>query len=512
VILVGAGPGDPGLITVRGAQALASADVVLYDYLASPQLLTPVPAGAELVCLGRHGTGRLMSQSEINKQMIDAARRGKRVVRLKGGDPSIFGRLAEELTALHEAGVDYEIVPGITTATAVSSYAGIPLTNREAASCVTLVTGQESEKKHREDELDYDALAHVPGTLVVYMGITTAAKWSQALMAHGKPPETPVAIVRRCSCPDQQTIHGTLGDVPELLAPGKIRPPAVVIIGEVAATGQEHNWFTARPLFGKTVLVTRPEHQAQSLVARLTERGARVLYQPAIEIRPAPDPSDIDRAIARLDNFEWIVFSSSNGVQYFMERLLHQARDVRALGTLRLAAIGPATVDALANYCLKADVCPQEYRAEALAQTLSVSVEGRNLLLIRASRGRDVLAEMLTAAGGKVEQVVAYTSQDVVNADAEVLEELANGRIDWVTVTSSAIARSLSRMFGKKLGQAQLVAISPLTADVLRDLGFVPSAVAEVYTTDGLIDAILAAEAPPVPATDAPPVDGPWNQ
>jgi uroporphyrinogen III methyltransferase/synthase len=206
------------------------------------------------------------------------------------------------------------------------------------------------------------------------------------------------------------------------------------------------------------------------------------------------------------------VFSSSNGVQYFMERLLHQARDVRALGTLRLAAIGPATVDALANYCLKADVCPQEYRAEALAQTLSVSVEGRNLLLIRASRGRDVLAEMLTAAGGKVEQVVAYTSQDVVNADAEVLEELANGRIDWVTVTSSAIARSLSRMFGKKLGQARLVAISPLTADVLRDLGFVPSAVAEVYTTDGLIDAILAAEAPPVPATDAPPVDGPWNQ
>lgn len=491
VILVGAGPGDPGLITVRGAEALRSADVVLYDYLADSQLLVGTRPDAELVCLGRHGHGRLWKQEEINARMIAAARQGQTVVRLKGGDPAVFGHLAEELAALDEAGVDYEIVPGITAATAVASYAGIPLTSRDAASCVTLVTGQESSDKNGGAELDYAALAKTPGTLVFYMGVTTAPVWSRALVEHGKPADTPVAVVRRCSLPDQETLYGTLRDLPLMLAPGKIRPPAVVIVGDVVRQASAQSWFTERPLFGKTILVTRPKHQAAELVERFTELGARVLVQPAIEIGPPDEPSAVDAALDRLDEFQWLVFSSSNGVEFFLDRLAHTGRDARALGRLCIAAIGPATVDALAKYSLRADVCPETYRAEALADALAPQATGQRMLLVRASRGREVLAEMLATAGGHVEQVVVYASRDVTDADPDAVRALASGEIDWVTVTSSAIARSLVKLFGDQLLQTKLAAISPLTADVLREHGLEPAAVAEVYTTDGLVGAMV---------------------
>jgi uroporphyrinogen III methyltransferase/synthase len=494
VTLVGAGPGDPSLITVRGAQALQSADVVLYDYLASPQLLIGTRPDAELVCLGRHGQGRLLTQQEINARMIAAANAGQYVVRLKGGDPAVFARLTEELAALEAAGVNYEIVPGITTATAVASYAGIPLTDRDAASSVTLVTGQERAGKADGAELDFAALAATPGTLVFYMGVTTAPVWSQALIAAGKPADTPVAIVRRCSFPDQETFVGTLGDIPQLLAPGRIRPPAIVIVGEVARHAGKRNWFTERPLFGRTVLVTRPRHQAKPMCERLARLGARVLVQPAVEIGPIDNLAQLDAAIANLDKFDWLVFSSSNGVGYFLDRLKNTGRDMRALGNLRIAAIGPGTVDALAAYSLRADVCPDEYRAEALAEALATDAGGKRFLLVRASRGREVLAEMLTTAGGQIEQVVAYTSRDVGSADPEVAHALVDGDVDWTTVTSSAIARSLVKLFGEQLKRTKLAAISPLTAGVLSKLGYEPAIVGQVYTADGLVDAILATE------------------
>ncbi len=313
-------------------------------------------------------------------------------------------------------------------------------------------------------------------------------------MTHGKSGYTPVAIVRRSTFADQQTIFTTLGSVDEHLGPGKLRPPAVVIVGAVARERSLENWFTARPLFGKRVLVTRPADQADTMVAQLRSLGADVLYQPAIEISPPNDWKPVDAVIRSLADFDWLVFSSSNGVEYFFNRLLELGKDLRAIGKCQLAAIGPATVDALAAYHLKADVCPEEYRAEALAAALAPVAKGKRFFLARASRGRETLAEMLTVAGGKVTQAVVYESSDITTPDPDVLEALNAGHVDWTTVTSSAIARSLVAMFGNALRKTKLVAISPLTAEVLADLGHPATVVALTYTGEGVLRAILAAE------------------
>jgi uroporphyrinogen III methyltransferase/synthase len=494
VYLVGAGPGDAGLLTLRGAECLRLADVVLYDYLASPELLTHIRAGTERICLGRHGHGRLMSQAEINEAMIRHAKNGSKVVRLKGGDPAIFARVAEELAALNAAGVPYEIVPGVTAAQAASSHASIPLTDRDEASCVAFVTGQEKQDQASADSLDYAALAKFPGTLVFYMGVTTAGTWSRALIDHGKRPDTPAAIVRRCSLPDQQTFFTTLGELGETVRAKNLRPPAVVIVGDVAKERDVSNWFTTRPLFGRTVLITRPEHQSDDLAARLQNLGANVLRQPAIEIGPPTDWSSVDQTIERLAEFDWLVFSSSNGVEHYLGRVLSLGHDMRRLASVRLAAIGPGTAAALAEFHLKADLQPDTYRAESLAESLAPITRGKKILLIRASRGREVLAEMLNAAGATVEQVVVYESRDVATADEDIAHELAAGNIDVITVTSSAIAHSLVRLFGDDLRKTRLAAISPVTAATLIELGFAPAIVAVTYTTEGLVQATLAAE------------------
>lgn len=490
VYLIGAGPGDPGLLTLRGADCLREADLVLYDYLAGPELLFSTRSDAELICLGRHGHGKLWQQSDINERMVCEARAGKTVARLKGGDPAIFARLAEELSALEAAGVVYEVVPGVTAAQAASSHAGIPLTNRDDASCVAFVTGQERSDKTSDEELDYAALAQFPGTLVFYMGLTTAPKWSQELMAHGKSAYTPVAIVRRCTFADQQTIFTTLGGIEEHLGPGKLRPPAVVIVGAVARARSLDNWFTSRPLFGQTVLVTRPAHQADAMAAKLSALGADVLYQPAIEITEPADWSPVDAVIAGLADFDWLVFSSANGVEYFFRRLFALGHDLRKIGSAKLAAIGPATVEALTAYHLNADVSPDAYRAEALAEALAPHAKGKRFFLARASRGREVLAEMLASAGGIVRQAVVYNSTDVATPSPEIVEALNAGRIDWTTVTSSAIARSLVNLFGDALSKTKLVAISPVTAEVLSELGHPPSVVANTFTAEGIIEGI----------------------
>lgn len=497
VTIVGAGPGEPGLITLRGFAALQHAEVVLYDYLVNPLLLRQAGLSdrgdLQLICLGRHGEGRILSQDEINSQMIAAAQSGKQVVRLKGGDPAIFGRTAEEIEALEASAVPYEVIPGVTAAVAASSVAGIPLTHRQWASSVAFVTGQECHDKQGMP-LDLASLARFPGTLVLYMGVTSAPRWSSELVKHGKPANTPVAIVRRCSLPSQEIIITTLGELPEVLAPGKLRPPAVVIVGDVVRGQAEAKHLVSRRLFGRTMLVTRPERQASAMIAALAELGAAALVQPAITIDPPKDWQPVDVAIGRLADYDWIVFSSANGVQFFLDRLVELGGDLRQLGGCRLAAIGPATAEALAEYHLRADLQPQEYRAEALAAALTGGAAGQRFLLLRASRGREVLAEMLTAAGARVEQVVVYQSTDVAAADPEVAAALSTGRIDWVTVTSSAIARALVAMFGDDLRQSRLAAISPLTAEVLTKAGYPPAVVATQYTTKGLITAILAAE------------------
>lgn len=490
VYLVGAGPGDPGLLTLRGRELLAQAEVVLYDYLANPRLLEHANGAAELICLGRHGQGRVLSQEEINQQVIAAAQDGKQVVRLKGGDPSIFARAGEEITALEAAGIAYEVVPGVTSALAASAYAGVPLTHRDHASCVAFITGQQCRDKGG-NTLDLASLAKFPGTLVFYMGVTTAPDWAAELMQHGKSADTPVAIVRHCSLPEQRTIITTLGELPEVLAPRKLRPPAIIVVGEAVSAQAATSWFTSRPLFGQTVLVTRPAGQATPLLDKLEALGATALLQPAIEISAVDDWSRVDAAINELASFDWLVFSSANGVKYFLDRILAVGGDLRRLASCRLAAIGPATADALAEYHLRVDLTPNEYRAEALAEQLAPQAGGKRILLLRASRGREVLAETLTAANAELHQVVVYDSRDVVDPQADIAEALAAGQIDWVTVTSSAIARSLVDLFGDALRETKLAAISPLTAGVLKEAGYPPTVVAEEYTTDGLLRTIV---------------------
>lgn len=493
VYLVGAGPGDPGLITQRGVQILQRADIVFYDYLVNPLVLGHLREDAEKICLGRHGEGRILSQPEINARVLSAVKSGKQVVRLKGGDPAVFGRLSEEIASLREAGIAYEIVPGVTAASTASSHGGFPLTDRDTASCVAFITGQEYREK-TDSSIDLANLAGFPGTLVFYMGVTTAPTWAQALIQHGKSPETPVAIVRHCSLPTQTIVRTTLAEIPQVLAPGKMRPPAVIIVGNVVRSEDQVNWFTSLPLFGRTVIITRPRHQAEELVEQFRELGANALLQPAIDISPPAEWTSVDAAIERLSQYDWLVFSSANGVHYFLDRVFQQGYDWRRLASCRIASIGAATTAALASYHLLSDFQPEEFRAESLAAGLTSDARGKRFLLLRASRGREVLAESLSAAGAEVEQVVVYQSSDIAEPIGEIAESLQAGQVDWITVTSSAIARSLISLFGENLKQAKLAAISPLTAGVLAEAGYAPTVVASQYTTDGLVAAILEHE------------------
>lgn len=485
VYLIGAGPGDPGLITLRGVECLRRADVVLYDYLVNPRILEHTRSDAGLVCLGKHGRTRIWSQQEINDELVRLAGEGKIVARLKGGDPAVFARGAEEVETLVREHIPFEIVPGITAALAAGSYAGIPITHREHASAVALVTGHEDSDKETS-AIDYKALAAFPGTLVFYMGITTARIWTKELLDAGKPVDTPVAIIRHCSLSDQQRVSCKLGEVVETLDSQKIRPPTIIVVGEVARLADTFAWFEKRPLFGQRILVTRPRAQSHQLAAMLEELGAGVMIQPAIEISQPADWQPVDEAIARLSTFDWLVFSSSNGVRYFLDRLLSQGVDLRALGNIKLAAIGPGTTDELARYHLKVDLQPSEFRAESLAAELTPLANGKRFLLARASRGREVLADEITAAGGTVKQIVVYNSIDVDSPDADIATELSAGKIDWVTVTSSAIARSLAAMFGSDLSKARLASISPITSATLRDCGFEPAVEAIEYTMAGV--------------------------
>lgn len=486
VYLIGAGPGDPGLLTLRGAELLGRSDVVLYDGLSNRQLLDHAPA-AEHICVGKHGQSRIWKQPEIIDEMIRHANAGRTVSRLKGGDPAVFARTAEEVDALLEAQIPFQIVPGITAALAAGSYAGIPITHRKMASAVALVTGHEEPGKEKS-ALDWDALAKFPGTLVIYMGVTTARMWTSALMDSGKPADTPAAIVRRCSLSDQQTVQCNLGEVADHLTPAsKLRPPVIVILGPVTELAQTMDWIGRRPLFGKTVLVTRPQQQAESLGRLLREQGATVVYQPAIKIGPPKDQQALDQAIDQLDSFDITVFCSRNAVEYFFRRMAERKLDARSLARCKIAVVGKQTAASLEQYGIIPDIVPQEFTADALGRTLAPDVSGSKILLPRASRGGKELAQTLTSAGASVHEVIAYEHQDITDANTDVLQMLGESKIDWVTVASSATAASLHHLFGDKLGKAKLASLSPVTTAALEQLGYRVETEASSYTMQGLV-------------------------
>ncbi len=492
VYLVGAGPGDPELVTLRAVELLSRADLVLYDYLVNAEILAHAPPSAELVCLGRHGRTSLWSPAEIHQAMVDSARQGKTVVRLKSGDPLIFSRAAGELECLRGAGIPFEIVPGVTSGLAAASYAGVPLTSRDLASAVALVTGQEDPDKE-DAQLDYEALARFPGTLVIYMGVTTAARWTARLLAAGMPPDRPVALVRRCSWPDQRLLSCRLDEVAPLVTPyARFPPPVIAIIGEVARRAPHWNWFEERPLFGVRVLVTRPRHQSDQVQRQLRELGADVLLQPAIEISAPTSWQQVDDAQDRLAEYDHLVFSSANGVHFFCQRWLDRGRDFRRWSSLKLAAIGPGTAEALNRFYLHADRTPDTlFRAESLVELFEPEAHGKRFLLVRASRGREVLAEGLRAAGAIVDQVVAYESRDVVDMDESVAERVNARQLDWVMATSTAIANAAVRLLGDAAAQVSWASISPLTSAALRAHGLEPAAEASEATLPALIQSIV---------------------
>lgn len=493
VYLVGAGPGDPGLLTLRGVECLRRADVVLYDYLANPALVQHAPDGAELIRLGHHSAGRNLTPDQITDLMVRAALAGRTVVRLKGGDPSIFARGADEAGALRQAGIPFEIVPGITSGLAVAALAEIPLTHHEDASAVALVTGRERACKE-ESHLDYAALAAFPGTLVFYMGVRSAGCWSRALMEHGRSPDTPVAIVRWCGRAGQQTVRCTLETVEDVAA--SLRPPAIFVVGKVVARTPCLSWFESRPLFGTTVLVAGSAHTAERLRQRLCERGAEVLVQPVIRIVDPPDWSPVDATLRQLDRYDWLVFPSPNAVDRLMSRLLEHGGDARRLAGVKLAALGAGTADRLAHYHLKADVVPGSYHPTLVARTLVQGQTRPRFLLARAHGDRPSLAGALVAAGARVEQIEVYATEDVGTPDDDVARALAEGEVDWIAVTSVATARSLVRLHGPNLETARLASISPLTTAALQELGCSADAEAMPATVDGLVDAITDAVDP----------------
>lgn len=492
VVLVGAGPGAADLITQRGEKWLKRADVVLYDYLANPALLSRVTPGTELVCLGRHGAERVWTQTQINQRIVAEALAGKCVVRLKGGDPTIFGCLAQELASVIEAGLPFEIVPGVTAATAAAAGAGIAITHRDLASAIGLVTGREDQDK-TESALDYAALARFPGTLVFYMGTTTVGAWSQGLISAGKPADTPVAIVRRASLPDQSVRASTLGEVAELVrATPPLRPPVVFLVGPIASTEQ---WLVGSRVSdgrGQSVLVTRPAEQGKGLVQALEASGFQAARWPALEVAEPESWNDVDQILASENNFDWIAFTSANGVDGLLGRLFATGRDSRWLGRSRLAAVGRGTAQRLHEYCLRPDLVPDSFDAHSLAELLaSQNPRPQRVLFAAAEQSRPTLPSELRGEGIEVQSLTVYRTLEPTAIDPWTIERMEAGQWNWTTVTSPRIAESLHKVFGERLRKTKLASLSPLTSARLIELGHEVAAEARTASDEGLCQAIL---------------------
>jgi uroporphyrinogen III methyltransferase/synthase len=488
VYLVGAGPGDPELITVKGRRILQRADTVLYDHLANEALLRLAPPAAERIYVGKKKAVHACSQEEICQMMIERARRGLTVVRLKGGDPFIFGRGGEEAEALANAGIPFEVVPGVTSPLGIAAYTGIPLTHRDHTSVVSFITG------HDVGLIDWSKVGSAE-TLVIFMGLTTFERIAREIMARGRSPETPAAAVRWGTRPDQQTIAGTLGTLAAQIEKQGMKPPATIIVGEVVRLRDKLNWFERLPLFGRRIVVTRAAGQAAELEARLTSLGADVVEMPTIEILPASDYSALDGAIAKLGNYDWLIFTSVNGVRFFLERLDASGTDLRSLRA-RICAIGPATRRAIERLHLKVDLVGEEYVAESLVEALrAVDLEGKRILIPRAAVARDVLPAALARRGARVDVVEAYRTaipEDIADRAGEIFD--APPKPDWITFTSSSTVRNFVRAAGAAaLDGVKVASIGPVTTATANQLGIRVAVEARQFTTAGLVEAILEA-------------------
>jgi uroporphyrinogen III methyltransferase/synthase len=500
VYLVGAGPGDARLATVRAVEVIEKADVILYDRLVSPALLEHAREVAELIYVGKEPGGPSTTQDEINRLLVEHGSAGRVVARLKGGDPFVFGRGGEEAEALAEAGIRFEVVPGVTAGVAASAFAGIPVTHRDEASAVAFVTAHEDPTKH-ESAVDWSALARFPGTLVFYMGVRALPAVAAALIENGRDPAEPVAVVERASLPTQRTVSGRLEDISTLATDAGIKPPAVTIVGPVAALRERLAWLELAPLFGKRVAVTRARAQASGLAARLAELGAEVVEAPAIRIEPRTE--GVREAVDELatGRVDVLCLTSPNAAGLLMEELTRQGLDARMLSGTRVAAIGPGTAAVLQDRGIRADLVPERAVAESLAAALiAQGVQDQHVLIPRAAEARDVLPRELEQAGADVLVVALY---DTVreDLDAQQLELLA--AVDYVTFTSSSTVRFLLEALGgidRFPATARIVSIGPITSRTAREHGLEVDVEAERHDVDGLVEALLRDVLAPAPA------------
>ena len=491
VYLVGAGPGDPGLLTLRAAELLARADVLVYDALASTEIVERAAKAERIYAGKRGGRANVMSQEEISALLVELAAKHAVVVRLKGGDPFVFGRGGEEAQALAAAGIPFEVVPGITAGIAGPAYAGIPVTHRGLSTSVTLVTGHEDPTKPGTD-VDWDALAKGTGTLVFYMSVGKMEENFARLIEAGCPADTPAAAVEWGTHARQRTVSGTLATLPALARDANVGAPSVVVVGDVVSLRGELAWFDRRPLSGKRVVVTRARAQASGFAASLRELGAEVVQLPVIRIAPPEDAAPLREAAETAGSFDWIVFTSANGVDRFFAALAEDGRDARALGGVSVCAIGPATAEELAKHGLRADLVPEEFVAEAALEALTAATElaGKRILIPRAAEARAVLPDGLRARGAEVVEVAAYrTVHDGSGAD-EVRRSLDAGEVDWVTFTAGSTVRSFAALVGADVGRARVASIGPITSATVRELGMRVDVEAAEYTIPGLLGAI----------------------
>ena len=499
VYLIGAGPGDPGLITLRGVSALGRADVVLYDALAHPALLKHARRGAELRSVGKRYGEESFSQEAINRELVELAHAGKLVARLKGGDPLLFARGAEEVETLARAGIPFEIIPGVSSPVGGAAYAGISLTHRDLSSSIAFITGTESPGKERTAH-DWSKLATATQTLCVIMGMKRLPEITAALVEHGRDPATPAVVIQWATWPRQRVLEGTVADIAERAERAHVANPAVVVIGAVAALRDRMRWFDKLPLFGKRIAVTRPAQQGEETAREIRDRGAEPMLVPAIEIGPPPDPVAFAAGLRTLDAYDVVAFTSANGVDASLDALYTSGRDARAFGRALVAAIGPGTEAALRRRGIVADVIAQEFRGEGLADAILAALSARQanpprVLLLRALLARDALPAALRARGVEVDIVAAYETRPSPPATLELLRrDLEAGAVDVVMFTSSSTVRELCAALGERarelLSRALIAVIGPITADTAREHGLTVAVAASEYTVAGLLDAL----------------------
>jgi uroporphyrinogen III methyltransferase/synthase len=492
VYIIGAGPGDPGLITLRGAECIREADVVIYDHLVNPDILRHAGGKAIRIYAGKQGGDHTLSQDEINRRLVEEAGQGKVVARLKGGDPFIFGRGGEEAEVLREAGIPFEVVPGVTSAIAVPAYAGIPLTHRGHTSTVAFVTGHEDPTK-RESDIDWPALAGI-GTLVFLMGVKNLAAIAENLIRCGKDAATPAALIRRGTTPEQETLTGTLGDIAQKAEERRFAAPAILVVGGVVGLRETMNWFETKPLFGRGIVVTRPEAQAEEFAELLRAQGARVIPFPVIRIASPESSAPLDQALDKLETYHWIVFTSANGVSSFFGHLRERGRDIRDLKGVRIATIGPATAAAVEALGIRVDLVPEEFISEGVVRAFAgEDLRGRRILLPRAAEARDVIPEGLAAMGAKVDVVTVYRTVRSDRNASELLPIFTEGKVDAITFTSPSTVTHFLGIMGPGFRlppPVRVACIGPVTAAAARKAGLTVDILQERYTIPGLVDTL----------------------